>query len=75
MTGPRASWVAVLGRRLAHGNGLLLESPARWFDVTTLGALVVRLAVPVVALVFYGLLLARAPQFIYVVPFAWLGAV
>lgn len=75
MTGPRVSRTAELGRRLAHGNGQLLESPSRWFDVATLGALVVRMAVPAVALVFYGLLLARAPQFIYVVPVAWLGAV
>lgn len=72
MKGERA---AALGRRLAHGNGLLLESPSRWFDVPTLGALLVRIAVPVGALVFYGLLLVRAPQFIYAVPVAWLGAV
>ncbi|MFD6887142.1 hypothetical protein [Streptomyces sp. NPDC059957] len=72
MKGERA---AALGRRLAHGNGLLLESPSRWFDVPTLGALTVRIAAPAVTLVFYGLLLGRAPQFIYAVPVAWLGAV
>lgn len=72
MKGERA---AALGRRLAHGNGLLLESPSRWFDVPTLGGLAVRIAAPAVALVFYGMLLGRAPQFIYAVPVAWLGAV
>lgn len=72
MKGERAT---ALGRRLAHGNGRLLESPSRWFDVPTLGALLVRIAVPVGAVVFYGLLLARAPQFIYAVPVAWLLAV
>ncbi|GAA3272725.1 hypothetical protein [Streptomyces lavendulae] len=75
MTGPRTSRTAELGRRLAHGNGRLLESPSRWFDVPTLGALAVRIAVPAVALIFYGLLLARAPQFIYAAPVAWLTAV
>jgi hypothetical protein len=66
---------AALGRRLAHGNGLLLESPSRWFNVATFGALLVRIAVPTVTLVFYGMLLARVPQFIYAVPVAWLLAV
>lgn len=75
MKAPRLTRLGDLGRRVAHGNGLLLESPARWFDVPTLGALAVRLVVPLVVAVFYGLLLGRAPQFIYVVPVAWLGAV
>ncbi|MFD8948532.1 hypothetical protein ACFV0B_06725 [Streptomyces xanthophaeus] len=69
------SRTAELSQRLAHGNGLLLESPSRWFDVATPGALALRIAVPLVVAVFYGLLLARAPQFIYVVPVAWLLAV
>ncbi|MFF4448939.1 hypothetical protein [Streptomyces sp. NPDC001502] len=65
----------MLQHRLAVGNGRLLESPARWFDVPTLGALVVRIAAPLGGAVFYGLLLGRAPQFIYAVPVAWLVAV
>ncbi|WP_405423546.1 hypothetical protein [Streptomyces erythrochromogenes] len=65
----------MLQHRLAVGNGRLLESPSRWFDVPTLGALVVRIAVPLGGLVFYGLVLGRAPQFIYAVPVAWLAAV
>ncbi|MFE9481472.1 hypothetical protein ACFYNM_23050 [Streptomyces spororaveus] len=68
------AWMAGTGRRLAHGNGLLLESPARWFDVPTVGALLVRLAVPVGGLAFYGAILQRAPHFVYAVPVAWLGA-
>ncbi|MER6484095.1 hypothetical protein ABT264_11205 [Streptomyces virginiae] len=65
----------MLQHRLAVGNGRLLESPARWFDVPTLGALVVRIAVPLGGSVLYGLVLGRAPQFIYAVPVAWLAAV
>ncbi|KOU48994.1 hypothetical protein ADK55_19195 [Streptomyces sp. WM4235] len=74
MTGIRLS-LAELRRRLALGNGLLLESPSRWFDVPTLGGLALRIAVPLGGGVFYGLLLGRAPQFIYAVPPAWLAAV
>ncbi|WP_332758264.1 hypothetical protein [Streptomyces sp. MT206] len=65
---------ASAGQRLALGTGLPLESPARWFDVCTAGALVVRLVVPVIALAFFGAVLARAPQFIYAVPAGWLWA-
>lgn len=68
------AWVAGTGRRLAHGNGLLLESPARWFGVPTAGALLVRLAVPVGGLAFYGAILQRAPHFVYAMPVAWLAA-
>ncbi|WP_371588262.1 hypothetical protein [Streptomyces virginiae] len=75
MTRPQLSRLAVLQHRLAVGNGRLLESPARWFDVPTLGALVVRITAPLGGAVFYGLLLGRAPQFIYAVPVAWLAAV
>ncbi|MFJ9939345.1 hypothetical protein [Streptomyces erythrochromogenes] len=75
MTGPRPSRLVVLAQRLAVGNGRLLESPSRWFDVPTLGALVVRIAVPLGGSAFYGLILGRAPQFIYALPVAWLAAV
>lgn len=70
VTHARASGAA-LGGRLVHGTGLLLESPARWFDVPTLGALVVRITVPVAALAFLGKLLERAPHLVYAVPIVW----
>ncbi|WP_060179547.1 hypothetical protein [Streptomyces sp. IMTB 1903] len=66
--------VGDVGRRLARGTGLLLESPARWFDVSTMSALVVRLAVPVGGLAFAGRVLERAPHLIYAVPVGWLWA-
>ncbi|MFI5641906.1 hypothetical protein ACIA8H_31385 [Streptomyces goshikiensis] len=66
--------VRAAGGRLARGTGLLLESPAVWFDVPTMGALLVRIAVPVGVLAFAGPLLARAPQFIYAVPAVWVTA-
>ncbi len=65
---------AAAGARLARGTGLLLESPSRWFDVPTLGALLVRLAVPVGGLAFAGRVLERAPHLIYAVPVAWAWA-
>ncbi|MGW6979962.1 hypothetical protein ACWGE1_11020 [Streptomyces sp. NPDC054932] len=68
------AWLAAAGRRLAHGNGLLLESPARWFDVPTAGSLLVRLAAPVAGLAFAGRVLERAPHLIYAVPVVWLWA-
>lgn len=68
------AWLAGAGRRLAHGNGQLLESPARWFDVPTAGSLLVRLAVPVGGLAFAGRVLERAPHLIFAVPAVWLWA-
>ncbi|MGW2438760.1 hypothetical protein ACWCY1_18760 [Streptomyces goshikiensis] len=64
----------VAGGRLVRGTGLLLESPAVWFDVPTVGALLVRITVPVGVLAFAGPLLTRAPQFVYAVPAVWLAA-
>ncbi|KJY18395.1 hypothetical protein VR43_25235 [Streptomyces sp. NRRL S-104] len=66
--------LAAAGQRLARGTGLLLESPSRWFEVPTMGGLVVRLAVPTGALAFAGRVLERAPHLIYVVPVGWLWA-
>ncbi|MFJ3978363.1 hypothetical protein [Streptomyces sp. NPDC090021] len=66
--------LAATGQRLARGTGLLLESPSRWFEVSTMGALVVRLAVPVGGLAFAGRVLERAPHLIYAVPVGWLWA-
>lgn len=61
--------------RVVQGNGRLLESPARWFDVPTVGALAGRVVVPVAGLEFCGAVLQRAPQLIYAVPAVWLAAV
>ncbi|MFE6079989.1 hypothetical protein [Streptomyces virginiae] len=72
--GAACAWLAVAGRRLAHGNGLLLESPARWFGVPTAGALLVRLAVPLAGLAFAGRVLERAPHLIFATPVVWLWA-
>lgn len=65
---------AAAGARLARGTGLLLESPAGWFDVPTAGALLVRLAVPVAGLALAGRVLERAPHLIFAVPVLWLWA-
>lgn len=62
------------GDRLARGTGLLLESPAHWFEVSSCGALFVRLVVPLAGLAFFGKLLDRAPFMIYAVPAVWLAA-